>query len=292
MGTKLSHETIRGLLPPRPAHAHKGTFGHALVLAGSRGFTGAAKLAVEGAYRSGAGLVTLGLPQPLVPLVAPGLLESMWLALPATGADSFAAAAAAPALAAAANKQAVVLGPGISTHDETLRFVIEFVRQCRAPLVIDADGLNTIAINPGIIALAQEPVVLTPHPGEMARLAGISIEHVQRDRPAAATQLAARQKCIVVLKGHDTVIAGPGGEYAINPTGNAGMASGGTGDVLAGMIGGLMAQGLTPWAAACAGTYVHGLAGDIAAQDLSQRGMIARDVLHAVPRAWREIEGP
>ena len=132
---------------------------------------------------------------------------------------------------------------------------------------------------------------MTPHPGEMARLAGIAVEHVQRDRVATATQFAARQKCVVVLKGHQTVIAGPGGECFINPTGNAGLATGGAGDVLAGLVGGLVAQGMTPLDAACAGVYIHGLAGDIAARELTQRGTIARDVLHAVPRAWREIEG-
>ncbi|NUM56006.1 MAG: NAD(P)H-hydrate dehydratase [Candidatus Hydrogenedentes bacterium] len=291
MSNMLSHQSVRGLLPSRPVDGHKGTFGHALILAGSRGFTGAAKLAAEGAGRAGAGLVTIGIPQPLAPLVVPGLLEFMWLALPATRFDSFSTEASAPALAAAESKQAVVLGPGISTHDETRRFVLEFVRQCKTPLVIDADGLNSISINPGVIATAAAPVVVTPHPGEMARLAGITVEHVQRDRVVVATQFAARQKCVVVLKGHNTVIAGPDGKCMVNPTGNVGMATGGTGDIVSGLIGGLMAQGMSPMDAACAGTYVHGLAGDIAAKCASQRGMIARDLLLAIPSAWREIEG-
>ena len=142
----------RDLLVERPVDAHKGVFGHVLILAGSRGFTGAAALAAEAAGRSGAGLVTVGLPQPLVPVVAPALLEAMWLALPATKSDSFSIEAVAPAVAFAENKQAVVLGPGISTHDETRRFVLEFLRQNKTPLLIDADGLNAVSINPGVIA--------------------------------------------------------------------------------------------------------------------------------------------
>ena len=291
MGTYLSHDTIRGLLADRPADAHKGTFGHALVLAGSRGFTGAARLAAEAAGRSGAGLVTVGFPQPLAPLIAPALLESMWIGLPATKADSFSTDAVAPALAAAEGKQAVVLGPGISTHDDTRRFVLDFLRQNKTPLLIDADGINAISINPGVIATAGAAVVVTPHPGEMARLAGITVDHVQRDRVVVATQFAARQKCVVVLKGHQTVVAGPDGACCVNPTGNSGLATGGTGDVLAGLVGGLIGQGMSTWNAACAGVYIHGLAGDIAARELTPRGMIARDVIQAIPRAWREIEG-
>lgn len=290
MGTLLNHDAIRAMLPMRPVDGHKGVFGHVLVLAGSRGFTGAARLAAEAAGRAGAGLVTVGVPLPLVPIVAPSLLESMWIGLPATKNDSFSSEAVAPALTVAQNKQCVVLGPGISTHEDTLKFVLEFVRQCRAPILIDADGLNTISINPGVISTAQAPVVVTPHPGEMARLAGISVEHVQRNRETTAMQFAARQKCVVALKGHRTVVAGPSGECFVNPTGNAGMATGGTGDVLAGLVGGLIAQGLSPLDAACAGVYLHGLAGDIAARELSTRGMIAGDVLRALPRAWLELE--
>ena len=291
MSTQLTLDFVRALLFPRDDDSHKGTFGHVLVLAGSRGFTGAAKLTTEAAYRSGAGLVTLGLPQPLVSIVAPALIEAMWLALPATKNDSFAVDAIAAALAASENKQAVVLGPGISTQDDTRRFVIDFLKQNKTPLVIDADALNAISINSGVIASALAPVVVTPHPGEMARLAGISIDHVQRDRIRVATQFATRQKCVVVLKGHETVIANTSGEYCVNTTGNPGMATGGTGDVLAGMIGGLIAQGVALWDAARIGAYVHGLAGDIAARAHTQRGMIARDVLAALPYAWQELEG-
>ena len=291
MSIRLSHEIVRALLPPRTIDAHKGAFGHVLVLAGSRGFTGAAKLATEAAYRAGAGLVTVGLPQPLVPIVAPALIEAMWLALPATKNDSFSVDAIAPALAASINKQAVVLGPGISTHDDTRRFVIDFLKLNKTPLVIDADGLNAISINSGVISSALAPVVVTPHPGEMARLAGISIDHVQRDRVGVATQFATRQKCVVVLKGHETIIANTTGEYCVNTTGNAGMATGGTGDVLAGVIGGLIAQGTSLWDAARIGVYAHGLAGDIAARAYTQRGTIARDVLAALPYAWLELEG-
>ncbi|MDZ4858165.1 MAG: NAD(P)H-hydrate dehydratase [Candidatus Hydrogenedentes bacterium] len=291
MATELTLDDIRGMLSPRPDTGHKGTFGHVLVIAGSRGFTGAAILAAEGAGRSGAGLVTVASPQPVIGIIASKLLEAMWIGLPATKLDTFAAEATAPALAAAAARQAVVIGPGVSTQDDTRRFVLDFLKQCVTPMVLDADALNIAGINPGVLANALAPIVVTPHPGEMARLAGMPVENVQRDREAVAIQFSIRYKTIVVLKGHRTVIAAPDGSCHVNPTGNSGMATGGTGDVLGGLIAGLIAQGVSPADAARAGVYTHGVAGDIAAQERSRRGMIARDLLEALPRAWRQIEG-
>lgn len=291
MSTELTAEWIRSRLPIRPADGHKGTFGHVLVIAGSRGFTGAAKLCAEGAARSGVGLVTAAVPQSLAPLIVPGLLEMMWVSLPATKSDALGPEALAPALAAAERKDAVVLGPGLSSHEDTRKFVLEFVKQCRAPMVLDADALNAAGIHPGVIGAAESPVVVTPHPGEMARLAGVPTEQVQREREKVAEQFAVRYRCVVVLKGYRTVIAGPAGEILVNPTGNNGMATGGTGDVLAGLIGGLIAQGMPPHDAAAVGVYVHGLAGDLAAGELTPRGMVARDVLAAIPGAWKQIEG-
>lgn len=158
-------------------------------------------------------------------------------------------------------------------------------------MVLDADALNAAGIHPGVIGAAESPVVVTPHPGEMARLAGVPTEQVQREREKVAEQFAVRYRCVVVLKGYRTVIAGPAGEILVNPTGNNGMATGGTGDVLAGLIGGLIAQGMPPHDAAAVGVYVHGLAGDLAAGELTPRGMVARDVLAAIPGAWKQIEG-
>jgi NAD(P)H-hydrate epimerase len=290
MSTETSIALVKSLLPGRPANAHKGTFGHVFILAGSRGFTGAAKLACEGAVRSGVGLVTVGAPRPLGDVLAASLVEAMSLALPATASETLAREALGPALEFAATKQAVVLGPGISQHPETREFAIQFIRRCPAPLLVDADGLNALSAAPESLLEAAGPRVVTPHPGEMARLLGCSATEVQADREAAATEAASRFGCVVVLKGYRTVIADGAGAVYVNPTGNAGLAGGGTGDVLSGLIGGLMAQGMSGLHAAVLGVYVHGLAGDIAARRKTQRGMAASDVVQCVPDAWRAIE--
>jgi len=287
---ELDAEFARSLLPARPLDAHKGTFGHLFIVAGSRGFTGAAKLACEAAMRSGVGLVTLGVPRPLADCMAAVLTEAMTLPLPATDAESFSEDAVEPALAFAHGKQAVALGPGLSQHPSTLAFVAAFVKKCPVPLLADADGLNALAAQPDALTGVSAPFVITPHPGEMARLLQTSSEEVQRDREAAAREAAKRFGCVAVLKGHRTLIATPDGELHLNTTGNAGLAKGGTGDVLAGLIGGLMAQGMSVRDAAILGVYVHGLAGDRAASVRTQRGMTASDVVRAIPDAWRLIE--
>jgi ADP-dependent NAD(P)H-hydrate dehydratase / NAD(P)H-hydrate epimerase len=290
MANEITQNVARSLLPHRAPDGHKGTFGHLLILAGSRGFTGAVRLAAEAACRSGAGLVTAGVPQTLADAVAATLVEAMSLPLPATEAESFSSNAVGPALEAARSRSAVALGPGISRHEDTIRFVSEFVAQCSVPLVIDADGLNCICHSPVALAECKAPVVLTPHPGEMARLAGCSTSDVQADRQDVAAAIAKQYGCVVVLKGKGTVVAAPAGLCSVNTTGNAGLATGGTGDVLTGLVGGLLAQGMNSFDAACLGVYLHGLAGDIASREKTQRGMIARDVIDAVPAAWRELE--
>lgn len=291
MTRNITRELVRGLLPARPRDGHKGTFGHLFIIAGSRGFTGAAKLACEGAGRSGVGLVTLGIPAPLADLMAIALVESMSLPLPSTTEETLYHGATAAALDFATDKTAAVLGPGLSQHPETKRFVHEFVTQCPVPCVIDADGLNALSENPGLLRDCPSPVILTPHPGEMARLLHSSTAEIQVDREASARLLAEKSGCIVALKGQATVVAGPGGAIAVNTTGSAGLAKGGTGDVLAGLLGGLLAQGMDAFDAAQTGVYAHGLAGDLAAAELTQRGMRARDVADYLPAAWRVIEG-
>ncbi len=287
---KITHEFVSELLPKRPCDGHKGTFGHLFIIAGSPGFTGAPKLAAEGALRSGVGLVTLGLSSTLVPLVTPSLLETMWFSLDVTPEGAFASNAVDAALDFAADKQAVVLGPGMSQREDVCSFVMRFVRNCRVPLLIDADGLNCISRSPEVLQGLSICPCLTPHPGEMARLVGVSTGVVQKDRPGVASRFAIDFGCVVVLKGHETVVATPEGEVFKNPTGNSGMATGGTGDVLSGLIGGLMAQGLNSTYAAVVGTYLHGLAGDIAAETKTERGLIARDVIEAIPQAWGRLE--
>ena len=281
---------LRPLLPERPAAGHKGTFGHVFIVAGSRGFTGAAKLTCMGAARSGVGLVTAGVPKPVADIVAASLLEPMSFPLPATDAETLSEAALEPALEFAKDKQAVVLGPGLSQHPETRAFVLAFVERCTAPLLVDADGLNCLGADTSVLERAAAPRVLTPHPGEMARLADAPTGGIQHDRETAAIQFAREHNCVLVLKGHRTIVAGPSGEAHVNLTGNSGLASGGTGDVLAGLMGGLMAQGMTGLDAACLGVFLHGLAGDIAAAAMTERAMIAGDLLTYLPAAWRELE--
>lgn len=287
---EITWDIARRLLPDRPQTAHKGTFGHVFIIAGSRGFTGAAKLAGEAAARSGVGLVTVGIPRPLADVVAASLLEVMSLPLPATDAEALSAEAAGPALEFAAGKQAVVLGPGLMQHQETRSFVQAFVERCPTPLLVDADGLNALKNALDAIKRASAPIVLTPHPGEMSRLMNRPTAEIQQSRERCAREFAESSGCVVVLKGHRTVVAPPEGPVYVNPTGNSGLATGGTGDVLSGLIGGLMAQGLSTRDASLLGVYTHGLAGDIAAERMTERGMIARDVLDAIPEAWRRLE--
>ena len=287
MPDTISRGTAARLLPSRPADAHKGTYGHVFVIAGSRGFTGAMRLTCEAAGRAGCGLVTAGVPHALGNVAAITLLEAMSRLLPDTPEQSISSAAAAPALDFAADKQACVLGPGISTHAETSAFVRAFVAECAPPLVVDADGLNILAED--LTPLAKRPAgatILTPHPGEMARLTGLNTKAVQDDRQSVARTFAAAHGAIIVLKGHETVVAHPDGSVAVNTTGNSGMGTGGTGDILAGLLGGLIAQGLPTWDAARLGVWLHGYAGDCAAEQFTARAMLARDVLACIPQAF------
>jgi NAD(P)H-hydrate epimerase len=252
------------------------------VIAGGPGTTGAALLATEATGRAGAGLTTLAATPELQPLLALRVLEAMTCSLPA--ADD------GPALdALLAGRSAVVCGPGLGLADPMRARVEELVRRCRVALVLDADALNAVA---GTRCLRERPAatVVTPHPGEMARLLGCDTATVQADRIAAARRFAVAEGVVTVLKGARTIIAAPDGRVAINPTGNPGMASGGMGDVLAGVIGGLLAQRLEPFEAACAGAYVHGAAGDAAATTRGTVGLLARDVLDHIPGAIRAAQ--
>jgi NAD(P)H-hydrate epimerase len=280
----------------RSRDAHKGTFGHVLVVAGSVGKSGAAILAAVGALRAGAGLVTVATPAPALPLVAAGRPEIMTEPLPVGGNGGLDRDALTRALDLAEDKDAVVLGPGLGQDAATRDFVRAFVERCTAPLVIDADGLNALAAEGAADRSAARPLlkraaptVVTPHPGEMARLLGSEAGEVQRRRLGAARELAAQSGAVVVLKGYRTIVADSGGRAAVNPTGNPGMATGGTGDVLSGIIGALLARGRDSWIAATAGVYVHGLAGDLAAGRLGEESLLAGDVIDALPDAIRSL---
>ncbi|MCU0727323.1 MAG: NAD(P)H-hydrate dehydratase [Planctomycetes bacterium] len=276
-------------LPPRDPEAHKGDFGHLLVLAGSPRMTGAALLAVRAGLRAGAGLVTLGMPAAIHVLVAPAMLEGMALPLPCTSEGAFSEAAVLPVLDFLNRATAACLGPGITSEDETVLFVSRVIQRTRAPLVLDADGLNCLAKAPNMLRAAAGPRILTPHPGEAARLLGCPTAAIQADRHGAAETLARRYGAIVVLKGRGTVVS-DGTTHFVNRTGNPGMATGGAGDVLTGLIGGLLAQHIAPFDAAILGVHLHGLAGDLAAARVGIHALIAGDILEHLPAALRTME--
>ncbi len=281
---------LRQLLPPRPFGSHKGSFGHLLVLAGSEGKTGAAALASAGALRAGAGLVTLGVAASLCDILAGKLTEAMTLPLPeAPGARALGKAALAPIGQFLQPNSTVALGPGLGTHPETRELVCRLAHDLPQAMVIDADGINNLAADPACLGGAAGPRILTPHPGEMARLLGLSTQEVQARRLDLVRESAARYGVTLVLKGAQTLVAEPGGRASLNPSGNPALASGGTGDVLTGLIGGFLAQGLAPWDAARLGVYLHGLTADYFAAQHGPRGMIAGDLLRLFPQVLAEF---
>jgi NAD(P)H-hydrate epimerase len=286
----LVEEEVRALLVPRQPDTHKGTYGHLLVVAGATGKAGAAILAARSAVRSGAGLVTAAVPAPIAQTVDGGSIESMSLPLPADEGGRLAAGAADAVLAAAEGKDAVALGPGLGQDEPTAGEVRRAVLGCPLPLVLDADGINVFAGRAVELAARSAPTVLTPHPGELARLLGVATGEVSADRCAAARRAARETGAVVVLKGHRTLVAAPDGAVWVNTTGNPGMASGGTGDVLTGVVGSLLAQGYEPLEAALLAVYLHGLAGDLAAERLGEASLAACDLVDALPAAFRALQ--
>jgi len=289
----LEDEDAAGAFPRRRRGAHKGDFGHLLVVAGSVGKTGAAVLAAGGALRSGCGLVTVATPEPCLPVVAAARAEVMTEPLPATAGGGLDEAALARLVDLAAARDAVVLGPGLGQDPGTRALVRAFVRACPVPLVVDADGLNALVPAGGeagdLGALRREtPTILTPHPGEMARLVARRTAEVQRERPETAVSLARETGAIVVLKGERTLVAEPTGRAAIAATGNPGLATGGTGDVLAGVVGSLLARH-GALLSATAAVVVHGRAGDFAAREHGEEGLTAGDVVDALPAAIESL---
>jgi len=278
--------------PRRARSAHKGDFGHVLVVAGSIGKTGAAVLAAGGALRSGAGLVTVATPEPCLAVVATARAEIMTEPLAVTGSGGLDPASLANLTALARERDAAVLGPGLGQDAGTRELVRRFARECPVPLVVDADALNALAaLGAGGRELLRgrgAATILTPHPGEMARLVGRPTAELQRDRVGAALMLARETGAIVVLKGERTVVAEPGGRAAICPTGNPGMATGGTGDVLSGVAGSLLARH-GALLAATAAPFVHGRAGDLVARRIGEEGLVAGDLVEALPEAIESV---
>ncbi len=281
---------VRSVLPTRRLSSHKGTFGHAGIIAGSIGKTGAAAMAAKAALRVGAGLVTVAIPASVNDVLEAKLLEAMTMPMPDTKAHTFSRTALDRLKAFITARTAVAIGPGLSTHPETVELIQALIKQLDRPAVLDADALNALAGRATRLTECKIPPILTPHPGEMARLeTDATVQSVNADRIGTATRFARERGVYLVLKGARTVIARPDGLIAICPTGNPGMATAGTGDVLTGMMAGLLAQGLTSWDAACAATYLHSLAGDFAASVNGQAGMIAGDVIEQIPHALNTL---
>ncbi len=272
-------------LAPRRPDAHKGSFGHVLVVAGSRGMSGAAVLCASAALRGGAGLVTLAVPAELLPLVAPANPCYLTLPLPGDGDGRLSTPCVEAVLSAARSCTVTVMGPGLGKSEGTSRLVVEALAQIPTPLVLDADALNLLVGHLDQLRDRKAPTVLTPHPGEMGRLLGCSTDIVQDGRQALGVRFADDVGSVLVLKGHETLVT-DGARLYRNTTGNPGMATGGAGDVLTGLIGALVGQGLESFAAAQLGVYLHGLAGDLARDELGEPSLIASDLLDQLPRAF------
>ena len=289
----LDDEFVRSILPLRPPGGHKGAFGHLLVVAGSPGMTGAAALASMSALRVGCGLVTLAVPASLNDIMEAKLTEVMTLPVPDAGSGTFGPESVEGVISFLKTADALALGPGLSTAAGVRPFVEALLSEAECPTVIDADGLNNLSRSGSVIRKARAPRILTPHPGEASRLirASVTAGQIDRERIEYAARLAKRFGSTVALKGAPTIVAEAGGYAVLNPTGNSGMATGGSGDVLTGMIGGFLAQGVEPFASAAASVYMHGLAGDLAADEKTEYCLVAGDIMEYIPPAFRECLG-
>lgn len=278
---RLNHELVLSLLPDRNPWGHKGNFGKLLLLCGSRGYTGAAFFAAMGALRAGAGLVFLGVPESIYGIEAVKLNEPVIFPLPDAG-GRLSADAVPEILTRLPQMDAVLVGPGLGQSEGTLAVVRAVLEKAECPVVVDADGINVLSAHRDLLRGRKSPTILTPHDGEFARLGGV----IGEDRMAAAAALAEELGCVVLLKGHETCIT-DGTDGFLNPTGNPGMAVGGSGDVLAGVITALLGAGLLPLEAAACGAWLHGAAGDRCAAELGQYGMLPTDMLSALPRLMK-----
>jgi NAD(P)H-hydrate epimerase len=296
---KLSLRELKKSLPERALDSHKGDYGHVLLIAGSRGMSGAAVLCARAALRAGAGLVTLACPESQQPVVAACVPEALTMSLSETSAGTLRTESLVKLIDAHAGRPftALAVGPGLGNHPDTARAVIGAIGSLAIPAVVDADALNAIALQPhdqiqALFARRGAPCVLTPHPGEAARLLRLKTQEVQEDRRASAEGLALEFSCVCLLKGRRTVVT-DGETLWVNPTGNPGLAKGGSGDVLTGVIAALWAQSLAAGGergglqAAALGAYLHGLAADIAVKTKTVRSLIASDIIEALPDAFR-----
>jgi NAD(P)H-hydrate epimerase len=282
---------VRTILPARKPDGNKGSFGRALLIVGSRSYSGAAILAGRTAVRSGCGIVQLAVPEGILDVVAASVVEAIKSPLPQTADAALSPAALEALLDMSTEAQAIAIGPGIGIDRRTRELELDFLTEVEKPTVVDADGINNLVGRLDLLSRIKPPLVLTPHPGEFSRLTGLKPVDINADRVGVSRKFATERKVVLVLKGASTVIAAPDGTAYVNPTGNSGLASGGTGDVLTGLIAGLMAQGMTPLDAACAGVFLHGLAADIAVQSLTAYCLAAGDLPRYLPQAFEAVLG-
>lgn len=286
----VTFKKCRSIIRERLSDTHKGSYGHTLIVAGSSGKTGAAVLCAHASVRSGSGLVTVAVPQSVVNSVDEKITEAMSLGLQDGGKGFLSEISLGQVVSELSSKTSLAVGPGISVNQDTKNFLLKILAESQVPIVADADAVNIIAENKDLLKKLKVPVILTPHPGEMARLMGITTREVQLNRVKHAEKFAVSHKCYVVLKGARSVIATPDGYVFINPTGNPGMSSGGTGDVLTGVISGLISQKYSPLEACLLGTFIHGLSGDIAVKETGPSGITATDVANLIPKALKQVQ--
>ncbi|MCR4437152.1 MAG: NAD(P)H-hydrate dehydratase [Clostridiales bacterium] len=288
--TNLTEEKyVSGLIPSRRSESNKGDYGRVLLITGSVGMTGAGCLCAGAALRAGAGLVYIGVPSALAPIYETSIMEAVTIPLEDNGSGYLSRRSIDRVLDALKRSTAVAVGPGLSVSDEIFEIIARVVEEAESPVILDADALNAVSRDVPVLKKLKCGGVVTPHPGEMARLTGKTVKDIQENRIETAREFSAKWGTITVLKGARTVIASPDGEVFINPTGNSGMATGGTGDVLTGIIAGLVAQGLKPLEAAVAGVYLHGLAGDNTAEIKGEHGLIAGDLVEQLPHVMKRM---
>ncbi len=287
----ISQESAARLLPPRPADAHKSSCGKVFILAGSVGYSGAAILSSRAAMRSGCGICCLGAPRSLNQVLESSLPEVITRPLPETEAMTIGLEAEEQISAVMERSDVLAMGPGLGSHPETAALVRKLILTSNKPMVIDADALNSIGGEVSMLGDRRAPAVLTPHPGELSRLTGKTVHEILSDPLSVIRDISFKQKVVVVLKLHRTLISCPDASVFINTTGNPGMASAGTGDVLTGMIASFLSRKMSPEDAAKLGVFLHGLSGDIAAGELGEEALIAGDLIEYLPRAFKKITG-
>ncbi len=285
----VEHKDISNMLPSRRPDSNKRTFGYAQIIAGSEGMSGAAILAGRAALRSGAGLIYMCIPEKISNVLENKLLEPVKIIIPSSGGEKFDNKSIKRILEISNKADGVALGPGIGASENTFEMVLDIICKIKKPLILDADGLNAVSRNPGILKKRKFPTIITPHPGEMARLCKTTVDEIQKNRIKSASDFSAEYNVITVLKGARTVIADTDGSVYINSTGNTSLAKGGSGDVLTGLMVGLLVQGLSPINSALTGVYIHGMAGDIACESMNERFILPSDIIKFFNDCYKKL---